>query len=324
MDTGVDSATTERAVLAVLAGTPLAEAATLAPIDSADLADAVDLYQTAGRTALQQHAIRREWRQLRIQFADQQAAENAFATHLGPLLRKAEAAGAVSAWWFIRKQQWRLRCHPKSTHSPKEMNTILDSGLEDLRAKGVVSAWSDTVYEPENHAFGGPPAMAVAHELFHRDSRNILAYLAQPTATAARRELSILLCNTFMRAANLDWYERGDVWARVRAHRPRNSEMSPDQLNRLKTQLHRLISVDLRPSSDVVRAGRLGFAARWIDAFEQAGTALARLECEGRLGRGIREVLAHHILFHWNRLGITSAAQSMIAQVAHTVAMDGW
>lgn len=321
METSVDSVTTERAVLAVLAGTPLADAAALAPIGSADLADAVDLYRTAGRTALQQQAERCEWRQLRIQFTDQKAAESTFATHLGPLLRKAEATGAVSAWWFIRKQQWRLRCHPDSTRRPEEMDALLNSGLEDLRARGVISAWSDTVYEPEIYAFGGPQAMAVAHELFYRDSRCTLNYLTRPAVTAARRELSILLCNLLMKAANQDWYERGDIWARVEAHRPHDPAASPEQQSRMKAQLHRLMSVDLRPVSEPVRSGRRRFAARWIESFEQACRTLATLEQEGRLGRGIRDVLAHHILFHWNRLGITPASQATLARAARAVTM---
>ncbi|MGH3799887.1 MAG: lantibiotic dehydratase C-terminal domain-containing protein [Pseudonocardiaceae bacterium] len=32
---------------------------------------------------------------------------------------------------------------------------------------------SEVVYEPEIHAFGGADAMALAHNLFHADSRHI-------------------------------------------------------------------------------------------------------------------------------------------------------
>lgn len=319
---GISGEPTEQRVLAVLAGAPLADVATQAAIEPSALASAVDLYRAAGRAALQQQATRRGWRQLWITFPDQSTAEHTVATHLGPRLHEAEAAGTISSWWFIRKHQWRLRLHPGRARPPGAMRTFLDHALDELRARQLITAWWETIYEPETHAFGGTQAMAVAHDLFHRDSRCILDHLARPTPTTGRREVSILLCNLLMAGATQDWYERGDIWARVVAHRPDDPGTSPEQLRRLKPQLRRLMTVDLGPSSGPVRRGRLRFASRWVEAFEQTGKALGELASDGRLCRGLRAVLAHHILFHWNRLGITPASQATLARAARDVILD--
>ena len=66
--------------------------------------------------------------------------------------------------------------------------------LDDLVDRGVVQHWWETIYEPEERAFGGPAGMDVAHQLFHADSHGALTYLAEPRA-AGRRELSIMLCS---------------------------------------------------------------------------------------------------------------------------------
>ena len=75
------------AVLAVLAGTPLHMAAARAYMDPADLADAVTLYQAAGRTALdtQAHATGRCWHQVSIEFPDWRF--NLRSSNTEPLLR---------------------------------------------------------------------------------------------------------------------------------------------------------------------------------------------------------------------------------------------
>src|SRR5690606_17130968 len=103
---------------------------------------------------------------------------------------------------------------------------------------------------------------------------------------------------------------------------PHNPQTPPEQLNRMKPQLHRLMSVDFGTHADPVRHGRLQFAHPWAEAFEQAGRTLAGLAHEGHLTRGLRAVLAHHILFHWNRLGITAANQANLARVAREVVLD--
>lgn len=57
----------------------------------------------------------------------------------------------------------------------------------------------------------------------------------------------------------------------------------------------------------------------WPAAFRLAGASLAELALHGRLTRGLRAVLAHHILFAWNRAGIPADQQDLLAAAAAQV-----
>ena len=67
-------------------------------------------------------------------------------------------------------------------------------------------------------------------------------------------------------------------------------------------------------------------AAQWHDAepgwpdrvaaFEDAGRQLAFLAADGRLTRGLRSILAHHLIFAFNRAGIPSRVQAAAAWLA--------
>ncbi|MGH3792897.1 MAG: thiopeptide-type bacteriocin biosynthesis protein [Pseudonocardiaceae bacterium] len=97
----------------------------------------------------------------------------------------------------------------------------------------------EVVYEPEIHTFGGADAMGLAHALFHADSRHLLAHLAQRRQDH-RRELGLLLGTRLMRAAGQDWYEQGDIWARVAAHRA--AEHSPEPSPTTVSAVRRLVT----------------------------------------------------------------------------------
>lgn len=166
------------------------------------------------------------WLQVFVQSDDYTAAEHTGVAHLRPVMTDAEEAGLVASWWFVRKAQcWRLRYLP-AHHAEQDAHAFLHQVLDALRATGRIAGWVETIYEPEVHAFGGTAAMDVAHRLFHQDSRHILDYFGNDhAATSAgcgdkRRELSILLCTTLMRGAGQDWYEQGDIWARLAENRP--------------------------------------------------------------------------------------------------------
>jgi protein-L-isoaspartate(D-aspartate) O-methyltransferase len=60
-------------------------------------------------------------------------------------------------------------------------------------------------------------------------------------------------------------------------------------------------------------------ASGWMNAFAHTGRALHDLAHEGTLTRGLRAVLAHHILFHWNRLGLPYSTQGILATTARDI-----
>jgi len=314
---------TERAILAVLAGEPPATAAARNAVTAADLTAALALYQAAGRAALETQATSEDWYQIHVEFADWDLAENNMAVHLWPQLRAAETDGALSSWWYIRKAPcWRLRFQAGAA-GPTIMKKAVAAMIEDLARRDLVTRWWPGIYEPETCVFGGPEGIAAAHRLFHADSSHILGYLNRtaPDAPAnpvlGRRELSILLCSALLRAANLDWHEQGDTWHRVTHMRPLPTDAHTDKMPALTGQIRRLLSLDTGPLSLPDHAtGPLAFARTWLAAFTHAGNAIGTAAHEGVLQRGLRDVLAHHVIFHWNRLGLPTRTQGVLARAA--------
>ncbi|MFI1582997.1 thiopeptide-type bacteriocin biosynthesis protein [Embleya sp. NPDC020630] len=316
----------ERAVLAVLAGTPADQAAIAAKMRLDDLIDAVRSYRAAGLEALTAQADSRDWHQVHIEFADRDSAEAAL-VRLGPLLRRAKANRILTAWWFTRKSPWwrfRLRTGPAAGTDPEAwLGRVLDHlASRDL----IVSRRMGVIYEPEALAFGGPEAMPAAHRLFHEDSRGILDFLERHKATVpsdrmiGRREMSVMLCSALLRAAGQEWNEQADIWHRVEALRPLPPGAPMDRLRAMAPGMRHLMTVDVGPSSRLLAAdGPLAFAANWTNAFDVAGRSLQTLAYEGALDRGIRDVLALHIIFSWNRIGLPSSTQSVLARAAREV-----
>jgi protein-L-isoaspartate(D-aspartate) O-methyltransferase len=54
----------------------------------------------------------------------------------------------------------------------------------------------------------------------------------------------------------------------------------------------------------------------WGSAFEDAGRRLAELSSRGLLARGLRAVLTHHLVFLFNRHGVSAADQYLLASAA--------
>lgn len=250
------------------------------------------------------------WQQHQITFPDRQTARAAIADRLGPVLSEAEADRQLSGWWFMNKQPWPLRY---LADQPAPAVTAL---LDDLVADGIASSWTTGIYEPETDAFGGPAAMAAAHDLFHEDSRHLLAYQAGP-GHLDRAEMAVLLMSSLMRAANLDWFEQGDVWSNAAALRPGTS--APGLSESLLPAMRKLMTTEAR---SLCRAGGpLDGHAQWIAAFERAGTTLAHLAARGELTRGLRAVITHHVIFHANRAGLPAADQHTLFHIAREAVM---
>lgn len=252
-----------------------------------------------------------DWHQFMIEFTDHATAEHTVARHLAAPLNQAADAGVQATWWHLRKTPaWRLRYQPEDPAT-----TTVPDLLATLAASGHIAAWARGIYEPETLAFGGPAAMDIAHTLFHHDSRHLLARAAsQPAASGpalGRRETTILLFSTLLRAAGLDWFEIGDVWAKVADLRPaaHAHDLPAEHSDRLAQAIRRLMTVDPRSVPDLL-------PEPWVTTFEAAGQALAALARSGRMERGLRAVLAHHFIFHANRAGLPAADQATLAVLA--------
>ncbi|MEV4210165.1 methyltransferase, FxLD system [Micromonospora sp. NPDC049662] len=252
------------------------------------------------------------WRQYTVESADPATAEHVATTLLAPALATAQNAGVLHNWWYIRKYpcwRWRYLADDPSSY-------VVEDLLEKLTVDKLITNWTRGVYEPEALAFGGTAGMQIAHRLFHDDSRHLLLDPGcAESAPLGRRELAVVLCSVLMRGAGLDWYEQGDVWAKVAEHRP--AAALPDQAAAvLGRAVKRLMTADVRslarPNSD----SPLVSSSSWLDAFEAAGQDLADLARHGRLRRGLRAVIAHHVIFHANRIGLPLEDQSILAALA--------
>ncbi|MDQ0810199.1 protein-L-isoaspartate(D-aspartate) O-methyltransferase [Streptomyces sp. B3I7] len=257
-----------------------------------------------------------EWPQRVLTFTAWDQAEKTAAQHLLPLLAANNAE--LAHWSFLRKfPTWRLRYRPAGPAAAKR----LDLALDELVSTGALASWKPGLYEPEETVFGGPAAMAAAHLHFHEDSRHVLEHLArQQSGTPdplGRRELAVVMLSVAMRAAGLDWYEQGDVWARVAAERDGGIAAS----DRVRASVQRLMTVDVSPSSSLACDGRLETLTDWINAFDALGRRLADLHHGGELQRGLRAVLAHHAIFHFNRLGLPREDQHTLSTLAKEVVM---
>ncbi|UGQ14978.1 methyltransferase, FxLD system [Yinghuangia sp. ASG 101] len=232
------------------------------------------------------------WHQHHIEFHTPADAQRVAAGALAPALTAAQATGRLSGWWFIRKQPWKIRYE---ADNPTGIPDVLDTLMSD----GSIRGWANGVYEPETTTFGGPRGMDVAHALFHRDSAHLLVSSRPPLGI---RETSVLLVSAMLHAAGLDRFEQADVWERVAFLRP-----VPMATNaRHSKQIHTLLAArpDRRIPDD------------WVTAFTETGHTLADLARCGQLTRGLRAVLAHHFLFHFNRAGLSLTEQAALAALA--------
>lgn len=299
-------------VLEVLAGTDADTIAADHALDPADLDDAVQTYQAAGLAALEQRA-EHTWYQVRVRFPDWSAAETVGTTTLGPSLDRLRTDRAVAGWWFLRKYPcWRLRLLRADTAA---VNRVLD----ELSDTGVIERWWPTVYEPESAAFGGLTGMDTVHDLFCADSAGVLDYLRQEAPGLGRRELSVLLLGGLMRAAGLDAFECGDVFDRVARLRPAPADADTARISKLADSVRVLLSIpDVADSELFTTGGPVAHAAPWLAALRACGERLGHAAADGRMNRGLRAILTHVVIFHWNRFGLAATSQGILARAATT------
>jgi thiopeptide-type bacteriocin biosynthesis protein len=314
-----DCSTIEQAILAVLTGTPLTEAAGRAQTSPEHLAEATERYRDAGRSALDPQLS--GWHQVNIEFTDYPTAERTFGAYLLPALR----TGPIGAWWFVRKYScWRLRVQPGSGTRVEDAVAHLTEVLDRALSWGVAMRWWPFLYEPETIAFGGTYGMTLAHTLFHTDSVGVLDYHQHLTHSTSGlpgpKETSLLVTTLMLRAAGLEWGEQGDVWGQVEARRPLPTDVDPDQVSTMVAPVQRLLTVDAGPA---LTNGPLAPLGNWVTGVERSGQALVDAARAGKLQLGLRGILARHILFHWNRMGFTTRQQAIYSRAARETILDG-
>ncbi|MEV0306551.1 thiopeptide-type bacteriocin biosynthesis protein [Nonomuraea fuscirosea] len=301
-----------QAVLMVLSGTPTNVAAAAISTRPETLTDAIETYQSAGYQALEAQMANHAWYSVRVQFTDWYSAEQAAVSDLGPRLSELQDRKLISEWWFIRKHPcWRLRLRPLDGLIP-EAKAAVNTALNDLTTSKVLTRWWPAIYEPEDASFGGHIGVEIAHNLFCADSRHVLAYLQKPT-DVGRKEVSMLLCATLLSAAGLDHFERGNLWNHVAELRPLPPDTPSDLLQELVERIRPLVAAR---TGSLTPDGPSAFAMPWATVFRDAGQSLGEAASAGHLDRGIRHILTHLVIFHWNRLGLPPTTQAVLSHAA--------
>ncbi|GAB4001730.1 hypothetical protein GCM10029992_38030 [Glycomyces albus] len=302
----------------VTSGTDPDQAAADHGLATTTLLTAAETYHQAGRAALESATATETWLQTHLAFTDWAHADQTAAAELAPRLEELRTAGIAQRWWFIRKHpHWRIRVQAAHPHTRPELVERLEQLCTVMADASSVSAWRPTIYEPETLAFGGQAGMSLAHELFSTDSRSALEYLQHTSPPIGLRETSILLCTRLLRAAGLEWFEIGDVWNRVAQLRPLTDEIAPDRLETLAESIKQLLAIGTGANCGLFADDSpLRSYAEWADAFASTGTALRKLSENGQLQRGLRSILAYHVIFHWNRIGLNAQWQTCIAHAA--------
>ncbi|WP_214104596.1 methyltransferase, FxLD system [Acrocarpospora catenulata] len=248
-----------------------------------------------------------QWREVSVWTSTWLAAEQ-LATHTwAPHLTAMKTNGDLAGWWFIRKgREWRIRYLPAIDSGQKAADAL--ARLFGEGASDQVERWAHTLYEPPVHVFGGPEVVEAAHELFYADSRHVLDYIH--AGGGHRRELGLLLVTAMARGAARDWYDQGHLWKLVAAERTTPGASTPEQA----AAVHDLLTADIAHATAAASA-----PSAWVQAFEDAGRRLFDLDRAGVTQRGLHAILTHHVLYAWNRLGLSEQVQAALAHTAADV-----
>ena len=117
---------------------------------------------------------------------------------VGPLVRRARAAGWIDRWFFIRygDPDWHLRV--RFHGEPSVLCERLLPALRDVMTPllGDDTAWRMELgtYEREVERYGGPVAIELAEELFEADSDAVLAMIEQPGTLSRDDRWRVALC----------------------------------------------------------------------------------------------------------------------------------
>lgn len=95
-------------------------------------------------------------------------------------------------------------------------------------------------------------------------------------------------------------------------------DVPADKVSALADSMRQLL---LRDAGPALADGPLAPLRSWAAGMERGGRALVTAERDGRLGLGLRSVLARHVLFHWNRMGFNARQQAIWSRAAREAAL---
>ncbi|HEX4276123.1 MAG TPA: thiopeptide-type bacteriocin biosynthesis protein [Bryobacteraceae bacterium] len=277
-----------------------------------DIDRELDTYLKVYSAASENHDDAPSWIQLNISLGrgacDAESSARALFGELLPLIARWRKSGVVRRIHFVRKTpDIRLRC--EAVAPDRHLFPQLGRLFERLYAAGIVAAAFRSVYEPETRIFGGPEAMDAAHEYFHYDSIQWMAWDQFRTREqrVSPEQLATAVMNDLFEKALGCGGEVWDVWRNLgdmtRTARPLSEHLV------IECQSLPELMPDASPSMQVV-------LKRYARANRLLADCLNHIRERGRLQVGLRSLLPMIAMFHCNRLGLDGPKQYAIAERA--------
>jgi protein-L-isoaspartate(D-aspartate) O-methyltransferase len=274
----------------------------------------------AGRAALAKEVPDENWVYLRIELKRMAVARRILQKVLYPTLLKLSRRGVIQRFWYLLKHDpqchLRLRIFGPTEQLRQEALTAVMQALRPGSPRSAVTVCRELVYEPETSLFGGEWALEQVHELFYYDSRFAMGWMGvepEESANLSAHQVSVIALQHLLRAAGLDGFEQWDVWQKVVKVRPGNQAELEEAWQAYQRDMRLLVGIDPHVVAKAMAATGHALLAEYADGLTFVGGKLWQGLKEGRLQRGLRQVLATAIVFHWNRMLFTAGEQTMLA-----------
>lgn len=282
-----------------------------------ELSDLRDAFLEAGLTALRARTRPSSWVQMGLQVPHGRPHPELY-RRLASTARQLLEQPTVANCFFMHKPPG-LRVRFETTESALEQDIYERVAL--WVEEGLIERVVPAVYEPEAHLFGGPVSMRSVHRLFTIDA---LAWLDFHTLAGATGEqpgpawaLSLVMLRALFDGLEIVGWEDLDVWDRVRSQTGRRlgeQALAHDGLGAVASTMraawadHRWLLTQLplrtREIAEAYRSAIVPEAARWRSDYFATRQAYI----------GPREAAAYFAVFHWNRAGLPSVRQALVAE----------
>lgn len=231
-----------------------------------------------------------------------------------PLVDQAEADGALERWFFIRygDPDWHLRLRLLGRPDALHEHVLPRAGAlaNDLLERGLLWRMQADTYQREIERYGGPEAMAACEQIFHADSRAVLAIcetLSGDEGAEARWRLALRGCDRVLADLGLDLAARRklarELWTSFskehRVNTPFQHELS-ERYRKLRPEINGLL--EERWDAEHPLAPGFELLAERSCAIEPAAAELRRLAADGRLATTLDDLGASLVHMHVNRL----------------------
>jgi thiopeptide-type bacteriocin biosynthesis protein len=206
-------------------------------------------------------------------------------------------ASRLHRWWWMEKQDDDDRHLRIRLHGPEPLR-VDDLAFDDARDVRLLR------YEPETALFGGPEGVAIAHR-FHQVDTELLCPIvcADRSKGSVPPGVTVRVFEAVMRGAQLDLFERWDVWRNAARQRPLPPAAEAD------LEGVRWFKGVLSASKDEVMDPDGPFSP-----YVQIGDELGRAHRAGRLERTPRQIVAGLFIFHSNRARHGYVSQARLAR----------